>query len=292
MKLDSALTSWLIDLRSRNIAPRTRETYTLAVTQLIDWLKQSDHSLDITEVTTADIRLFIGHMLDTRSAATAKQRYASLSVLFKWLVAEGEIESNPMSKVTKPKVVEKPVPVISERAFDLVLDTCDSSFLGRRDEAILRLTWDTGVRVSELIGIRVKDMSLDRGVVWVDGKTGERQVPFSLATTRALDRYIRIRSKHRNASDPHLWLSDRGRGVFLTRSGAYRMVSRRSDIAKVGHQHPHVFRHTMAHRLLAAGMTEGSVLEIGGWTDRKMLDRYGKSARSQRAIEDFRRLFD
>ena len=292
MKLDSALTSWLIDLRSRNIAPRTRETYTLAVTQLIDWLKQSDHSLDITEVTTVDIRLFIGHMLDTRSPATAKQRYASLNVLFGWLLTEGEIEVSPMEKVTKPKVEEKPVPVISERAFDLVLDTCDSSFLGRRDEAILRLTWDTGVRVSELIGIRVEAMSLDRGVVWVDGKTGERQVPFSLATTRALDRYIRIRSKHRNASDPHLWLSDRGRGVFLTRSGAYRMVSRRSDIAKVGHQHPHAFRHTMAHRLLAAGMTEGSVLEIGGWTDRKMLDRYGKSARSQRAIEDFRRLFD
>lgn len=288
MELSSAFKSWKIDLRSRNLSVRTIETYKLAVVQLIDWLGDRD----VTEITPNDIRQFIGYMLDTRSAATAKQRYSSLNVLFGWLLIEGEIEVSPMSKVTKPRVTEKPVPVISERAFDLVLATCDSSFLGKRDEALLRLTWDSGIRVSELVGIRIEDVSLDLGIVWVDGKTGERQVPFSLATTRGLDRYIRIRSKHRNASDPHLWLSDRGKGVFLTRSGAYRMVSRRSDIAKVGHQHPHVFRHTMAHRFLAAGMAEGSVMQIGGWSDRKMLDRYGRSARSQRAIEDFRRLFD
>lgn len=231
MKLDAALTSWMIDLRSRNISPRTQETYSLAVNQLRDWLKQSNHSLEVTAISTNDIRLFIGHMLDTRSPATAQQRYRSLRVLFRWLLNEEEIAIDPMEKVAKPKVEE--VPVISERAFGLVLETCDSTFLGRRDEAMLRLVWDSGIRVSELVGIRVEDVNVDRGVVWVDGKTGERLVPFSLATTRALDRYIRFRAKHRNADHPRLWLSDRGRGVALTRSGVYRMVARRSDFAGV-----------------------------------------------------------
>jgi site-specific recombinase XerC len=122
-------------------------------------------------------------MPETRSAAPAKQRYSSLNVLFRWLVHE-EIEVSPMTKVTKPKVEEKPVPMVSERAFGLVLDTCDSTFLGKSD-GDPRLVWDSGICVSELVGIRVEDVSVDRGVVWVDGKTGERLVPFSLTTTHA-----------------------------------------------------------------------------------------------------------
>ncbi len=147
---------------------------------------------------------------------------------------------------------------------------------------LLRLLWDSGMRASELVGIRVEDVNLDRGVGGVDGKTGERLVPFSLATTRAMDRYMRIRAKHRNAGDPHLWLSDRGRGTAVTRSGAYRMVRRRAEQAAVGHQYPHLFGHTMAHRLLGAGMSLGSVMEIGGWTDRTMLDLYGRAWRGRK----------
>jgi site-specific recombinase XerD len=62
MRLDNAHESWNIDLRSRNISARTRETYGLAVAQLIDWLKQRGHSLDVADITSNDIRLFIGHM--------------------------------------------------------------------------------------------------------------------------------------------------------------------------------------------------------------------------------------
>ena len=73
-----------------NKTPRTIETYLLAGNQLLDFLKNRSHSLDVTEIRREDIRAFIGHVLDTRTAGTAKQRHGSLSVLFKWLAGEGE----------------------------------------------------------------------------------------------------------------------------------------------------------------------------------------------------------
>ncbi len=262
----------------------------MAVTQLGDFLKQRGHSLDVAEITTDDIRGFIGHMLATRSPATANQRYRSINVLFKWLADEGEIESNPMVRVSRPKAVPPLIEVITERNLRLLLDTCDSGFLGRRDSAIISILWDTGLRVSELTGLRVEDVSLDLEICWVDGKSGPRQAPFTMTTTRAVDRYLRLRNRHRNGHRSALWLSDRGRGSELTKSGVGRMLARRSEIAGIPRINPHMFRHSCADRLLSAGLSEGSLMEIMGWSDRTMLDRYGRSARGRRAFDDYRRL--
>ena len=218
MRLEDAHQSWNIDLRSRNISPRTLETYGLAVVQLGDFLKQRSHSLDVTEISTDDMRSFIGHMLETQSPATSQQRYRSLHVLFKWLLEEGEIETDPMLRVGRPKARPPVIEVIPERNLKLLLDTCDSDFRGRRDQAIISLMWDCGMRVGELTGLRVEDVSLELEVVWLDGKSGPRKAPFTVSTARVLDRYIRLRDKHRNAHLSALWLSDRGQGTKLTRS--------------------------------------------------------------------------
>jgi site-specific recombinase XerD len=290
MELAQARKSWRIALRSSHRSDRTLEVYLLALDQLIEWLTDEGHSMEVTEITPNDIRLFIGYMLDTRSPATAKQRYSSLAVFFKWLLVEEAIESDPMEKVDKPKVRERQIDVVTESQFKALLGTCDGKFLGRRDEAIIRLLWDTGLRVSELTGLTIWDVSLDRELALVDGKTGEREAPFTKSTTWAIDRWNRIRSKHRNAHLDAMWLSDRGQGTTFTRSGVYRMLASRSTKAKIISINPHQFRHACADRLLSAGMNEGSVMDVMGWSDRSMLDRYGRSVRHKRAIEDYRRL--
>jgi integrase/recombinase XerC len=290
MRLEHAVGSWMIELKAANRAPRTIETYTLATDQLGDWLKQSGHSMEVTGITTTDVRGFIGHMLDTRSAATAKQRYGSLSVFFNWLLTEGEIETNPMAKVSRPKVVEDPVQVIRTDDFEAIVATCDQSFLGRRDRAVLMLLWDTGLRVGELIGLRVSDVHFGEDpTVIVDGKTGIREAPFTAKTAAALDGWIRWRRRHRNADLRWLWLSERGRGEHLTKSGVHRLLERHAAEAGIGHVFPHQFRHSCADRLLSAGVPEGSVMEIMGWSSRDMLDRYGRSVRHRRAIADYRK---
>lgn len=95
MNLENSLSSWMIDLRSRNLSPRTFDAYSLAVVQLSDFLKQRAHSLNVAEISTSELRDFIGQILDTRSDATADQRYRSLNAYFSWLLAEEELSTNP-----------------------------------------------------------------------------------------------------------------------------------------------------------------------------------------------------
>ena len=78
-----ALDSWRHELRAANKTPRTIETYLLAGEQLLDFLKNRSHGLDVTEIGRDEIRAFIGYVLDTRAAGTAKQRHSSLSVFFR-----------------------------------------------------------------------------------------------------------------------------------------------------------------------------------------------------------------
>jgi integrase len=152
----------------------------------------------------------------------------------------------------------------------------------------VRLFLASGVRLGEMAGIRVDDLSLDEGAVLVYGKGDRaRWVSFGDRTTVALDRYLRERMRHRGAERPELWLGPRGP---LTDSGISQVLRRRAKLAGVDDLHPHRFRHTFAHRWLAAGGTEGDLQELAGWRSPQMLARYGASARSERARAAYRRI--
>jgi site-specific recombinase XerD len=290
LTLDQALSSWKIDLHAANKRPRTIEAYMLAGSQLLDFLKNRHHSLLVAEISRGDIRAFIGEQLAAKSPATAKQRFGSLRVLFGWLLGEGEILSNPMESLSAPSVVDKPVPIVTKRHLELLLEACDSSFVGRRDQAVVMVLWDCGLRASELVGLRVEDVSLDLEIAWIEGKGGRlRKAPFTVQTTRALDRYLRVRSRHVLAHLPNLWLGKQG---GLTRNGVGQMLARRSEQAAIGHVHPHMFRHSLVDRALTAGMEEGSVMALMGWSrgSRSLLDRYGAVRQTERAFEAYRKL--
>lgn len=290
MRLDRAFESWDLELRATRKSDRTRETYKLAVDQLGDFLKNDGRFLEVEKVTRDDLRAFILHVLEDRSPATAKQRHSSLSAFFRWMAEEGEIEANPMSGVKPPKVPDKTVPVVSQRQFDQLIEDCGTTFVGRRDEALIRVLWDTGLRVSELVSLKVDDVSLDLEVLWVLGKgEKERRAPFTVSTTRALDRYLRLRAKHPRSILAELWLGERGR---LGKTGVEQMLRRRSLRLGLPHISPHMFRHSLTDRLLSLGANEGDVLEIMGWSSgsRSMLDRYGRAVSNRRAFETYRRL--
>jgi site-specific recombinase XerD len=243
----------------------------------------------VTEVTRHHIRAWVEDLLNTVSAQTTVRHHSGTKQWFKWLAAEEEIEANPFNGVPQPAVPEKLTEVPSADDIRAVLKVCSSkSFDDRRDHALIMVMADGGTRASETIGLKVADVDLNEGVLLVLGKGRRpRGVPIGNKTIASLDRYLRVRARHRDAHLTQLWLGSQGP---LTESGLRQILIRRSEQAGIPHLHPHALRHFMADSWLRAGGVESDLMRVTGWKSRQMVDRYAAALAASRAREAHRRL--
>lgn len=279
--------SWCRSMRAENLSPLTIKAYSVGFRQFAEYL--AEHGItDPFAVRRRHVEGWLEHLASLgRQAATRENRYLGVHAFYRWLQTEEDGVTDPTATMRRPKVVPKPVPIITPAEMEaLFATTVGRSFQNRRDRAMFSILADSGLRASELIGLTVDDVDFGFNVTHVLGKGRRlRSAPFGAATARDLDRYLRVRAGHAFADTGMLWLGKQGP---LTVAGLRDALWRRCAQAKIRRLHPHAFRHTFAHSWLEAGGSEGDLMVIAGWSERSMLDRYGASTAAVRAQASYR----
>lgn len=257
----------------RNYSPHTIAAYEDDLRQFSGFLQRhfADRPYSIDEIDHVTVRLFLGDCLEEgfgkRSVA---RKLACVKSFFKFLYRTKALDRNPAGNVGAPKL-EKRLPqyLDEESVMELMKQPDVTTTMGKRDAAILELFYSTGIRLSELINLRLGSIDFRAGTLRVTGKgSKDRIVPFGRPANTALRRYLECRSDLVSKASA----DDIADTVFLTRRGKRlspkgvnvlmnEYIGRVSEIDK---KSPHVLRHTFATHLLNRGADLRAVKELLG----------------------------
>lgn len=294
--LGDELAAFTRAMRAANVSPNTVTAYGGAVRQFAVWLMAHDLPTDVERIEPRHVQDWVNELLATYKPATAHNRFRGLQRFFNWLEEKVPDFTSPMRKQKPPRLPRLQPRVLSMDDLKLVIGTCKgATFADLRDEAILRMLFDTGARRHEIASLRYsptdpndRDVNMRDGLVKVLGKGAkENRIALGDRTLNAIEDYLRARKKHLYRDEPWLWLGTKGR---FTDSGIAQMIRDRG--AKVGlpHLHAHDFRHAATHHELSAGMNEADVMQKRGWDSPAMLRRYASTTANERAIAASRKL--
>ncbi len=251
----------------KRYSENTLTAYENDLDQFILFGKKLVEDFCVEEVDYHLIRQWIVYLMDNGiSAKSVNRKVSTLKTFFKFLMREGVIEKNPTDKIAIPKMGKKLPVFVQEKEMNRLLDGrfFTEDFEGRRDKAVVSLFYGTGIRLSELVGIRFSDLNLNEKMVKVNGKRDkQRLVPFPLEISTVLTDYITLRNELFPDSGTFLFLTENGDPVY--NKLIYRIVKRQlSLVTTVEKKSPHILRHSYATHLLNRGADLNAIKELLG----------------------------
>ena len=272
---------WLEDGLSKN----TLAAYRRDLALFAHWLDQQRGGMKLGAAQEADLQAYMGVRLSAKGKATsANRRLTVFKRYYRWALRERRIVADPSLRLMPARQMPRAIKLLSEKQVDDLLGAPDvDTPLGLRDRAMLELMYASGLRVSELVSLKVIDISLNDGVLRVLGKgSKERLVPFGGEARRWIERYI---DESRPAildgqQTPDLFVTARGAG--MTRVMFWVIVKKQAAAAGIHVPlSPHTLRHAFATHLLNHGADLRAVQMLLGHADISTTTIYTHVARER-----------
>ncbi|PKQ44113.1 site-specific tyrosine recombinase/integron integrase [Confluentibacter flavum] len=260
MKWQNALKNYQLYLKiERGLSKNSIDNYTLDIKKLMRYLEENQISESPISITSEIVQQFIYELAKQANARSQSRIISGLRSFFNYLIFEDYREDNPLELIESPKIGIKLPDTLSEKEIDSIINAIDlaqeynSVKIGERNRAILETLYGCGLRVSELVNLKLSDLFFDEGFIKVTGK-GDKQrfVPIVDATKKYINIYkneVRPTIHIKEGYEDTLFLNHKGKQ--LNRAMIFTIIKQLAE--KIGLKKsisPHTFRHSFATHLL------------------------------------------
>lgn len=254
----------------KKTSPNTEMSYRRDLTKMRIYLEVTAGSPAVSEVTEENLKKYIAYMERKKfKASTISRSIASIKAFYHYLLKEGLVKEDISDCLKAPKVERKAPDILSVEEIDRLLEQpSGDSDKELRDSAMLELLYATGIRVSELIGLKMADVNMQMGFLICRDGEKERMISFDNQVRQALQRYLIKAREHMvtNGAENHLFVNCSG--TPMSRQGFWKLVKSYAKKAGITKDiTPHTLRHTFAAHMVENGMDLKSVQEMLGHSD-------------------------
>lgn len=252
-------------LYNKNLSPNTISSYIYDLNSFDEYIK-NDYNSELSKTKKAQILTYLVSLQKKgKSSSTISRTISALKNLFEYLRMEKVITENPAMNIHSPKQIKKIPSIISENEIDELMSLPDkNTFKGSRDSALLELLYSSGIKVTELINIKIRDVNLNTCIIKIEGSK-ERIVPLgNNAKTSILNYLINFRNtKCKDNDNDYLFINSFGESI--SRQGIWKILKYYENKMKVSKElSPQILRNSFAVHLLAHGADLGTVQELMG----------------------------
>ena len=252
----------------RNLSVNTISSYLSDLKKLINYLNTKDININPEKIKTKNIREFLYYQSKNIKSSSLGRLISSLNIFFEYLLIEGLIKENPVEKIEHPKIGLKiPTTLTTSEIDKLIKKVSLNKNNGLRNETIIEILYSCGLRVSELINLKVSDLFLRESIIKILGKGNkERFIPISSIAKNLVLKYINeVRSllNIKKGFEDTLFINNRGKK--LSRVMIYLILNNAAIETRINKKiSPHVLRHSFATHLIENGADIISIQKMMG----------------------------
>jgi integrase/recombinase XerC len=256
---------------------RTLRAYSDDLEQFCAFCRFTCEEEQILQVDHKQIRKWVASMMDNHiSARSVRRKISALKTFYRYLHKEGQVSDNPVKRIVLPKI-EKKLPVfVSTDHMNTLLDNTEFGidFKGLRNRLIIDLFYQTGIRLSELLNLKIVDInSYNRQLKVLGKRNKERIIPIAKGLETSINEYLDERKKIENGVQDFLFITEKGNQMYPKL--IYRIVNNYLRlVTTVEKKSPHVLRHTFATHMLNAGADLNAIKEILGHSNLSATEIY------------------